>query len=141
VRTTLALAVGVGVLVNELLLALGHLLSGTFTYTTRGQATEVTIVSVLVMTAGPLIFGVAMLAALARRRPSLVTAAASGGCFLALATIAVVTLPVNFDAASTACLALMHVVVGTTLVVAARRLVPSQPSSRTYGRQAAVEDR
>jgi hypothetical protein len=54
--------VGVCVLVNELMLGVGHLLSGTFTYTTEGRATEVTTVSVLVMTAGPLIVGVAALA-------------------------------------------------------------------------------
>jgi len=126
-RTALALAVGACVLVNELLLALGHLLSGTFTYTTDGQATEVTTVSVLIMTAGPLILGVAVLAGLARWLPALVTTAAAVGCFLALATVAVMTLPVNLDAPSTTCLALMHVVVGTTLLVAARRLVPGQP--------------
>jgi hypothetical protein len=51
--------------------------------------------------------------------------AAAVGCALALATVAVMTLPVNLDAASTACLALMHVVVGTTLLVSARCLVPS----------------
>jgi hypothetical protein len=126
-RTALALAVGACVLVNELLLALGHLVSGSFTYTSGGQATEVTMVSVLVLTAGPLILGIAVLAALAGSRPSLVRPAAAVGCFLALATIAAMTLPVNLDAASTTCLAMMHVVVGTTLLVAAGRVLPSQP--------------
>jgi hypothetical protein len=46
-RTTLTVAVGACVLVNELLLGLGHLLSGTFTYTTEGQATEVRVSSQL----------------------------------------------------------------------------------------------
>lgn len=126
-RTSLALVVVACVLVNELLLALGHLMSGTFTYTNGGHATEVTMVSVLVMTAGPLILGIAVLVALARSRPALVWKAAAFGCFLALATIAAMTLPVNLDAASTTYLAIMHVAVGTTLLMAAGRVVRSQP--------------
>ena len=122
--TALALAVAAGVLVNELLLGLGHLLSGTFTYTTSGEATEVTVVSVLVMTAGALTLGVALLAAVARWWPAMLRTAAAIGCFLAVATIAVMTIPVDLDSASTTCLAMMHVVVGTILIVASRRVVP-----------------
>ena len=65
-RTVIALAIGAAVLVNELLLGLGHIRNGTFTYTSDGKATEVTTVSVLIMTAGALLLGLAALAAIGR---------------------------------------------------------------------------
>ena len=115
-------AVGVALVVNLGVYALGRLLGGSFRFTAPAGPTEVDALTVGGFTVVPLLVGLALAALLGRRWPWVLTVALVVAPALALVTIVVMTLPVDLDAVSTATLALCHVVLAPVAVLALLRL-------------------
>ena len=120
-----ALAAAVAVVANLGVYAAGRAAGGDFTFTDgRGATQTVDAVTVAGFTAVPLLVGLAAAALLGRRWPVLVTVAMVVAPVLALATIAVMTIPVDLDTASTVALAACHVVLVPVSLVALTLLRP-----------------
>lgn len=118
-RTTIvALAVATAVVTNLVLYALGRAAGGTFRFTSAGRPAEVDAVTVAGFSAVPLLIGLAAVALLAPRAPWTVRAALVVGPLLAVGTIVAMTLPADFDRASTTTLALCHLALVPIIVVA-----------------------
>ncbi|HEY5249610.1 MAG TPA: DUF6069 family protein, partial [Dermatophilaceae bacterium] len=94
--------------VNLALYELGRAAGGSFTYIQSGNKTTVDALAVTIMSVGPLVVGLGLVACLAPRWPRLITAAKIAAPMLALATIALMTVPAHFDTTSTIFLASMH---------------------------------
>ena len=101
-------ALAAAVVVNLAVYIVGRAAGAMFTYTQSGKATRVDALAVAFMTVVPLGTGLALVAWLSRRWSALITTAKVVAPLLAVATIAVMTLPARFDTASTLCLATMH---------------------------------
>jgi len=102
-------AVLAGLLItNQVVHAIGRALGGAFTYPQNGTTVRVDPIAVTVMSLGPLIVGLALVAALALRWPAVIRLARIAAPVLAVATIAVMTIPAGFDTTSAVCLAVMH---------------------------------
>ncbi|SBT43145.1 DUF6069 family protein [Micromonospora auratinigra] len=105
---TVALAGATAVAVNLILYGVGRAVGGTFRFTTSGGPAEVDAVTVAGFSAVPLLVGLTAVALLAPRAAWVVRVALVVGPLLAIGTIALMTLPTDFDTASKATLALCH---------------------------------
>jgi hypothetical protein len=83
-------AVMVALGVNLALYELGRAAGGSFTYIQSGNKTTVDALAVAIMSVGPLVVGLGLIACLAPRWPRLMTAAKIAAPVLALATISIV---------------------------------------------------
>lgn len=88
--------------------AAGRALGGAFTYRQDGATVRVDAVAVTFMSLVPLAFGLGLVTALSRRWPAAILVARIAAPALAVATIAVMTLPAGFDTTSAVSLAAMH---------------------------------
>lgn len=137
-RTVLvAVAVLVALVANLLVYAIGRLAGGRYQFTGASPAggapvvNEVDALTVAGFTVVPLLVGLTLAAALSRRWPWVLTVALVVAPVLALVTIALGTVPVDFDTVSTAALGACHVVAGIVSVLALlqlRRLHPHRPA-------------
>lgn len=137
-RTVLvAVAVLVALVANLLVYAIGRLAGGRYQFTGASASAggapvnEVDALTVAGFTAVPLLVGLALAATLSRRWPWVLTVALVVAPVLALVTIAVGTVPADFDTVSTVALGACHVVVAIVSVLALlrlRRLHPHRPA-------------
>lgn len=109
-------AVVVALLVNLAIWAIGAAAGGSFTFTEGGVVQSAAPGGVVLMTTVPLLLGMTLAALLSRRWPRMIRVAQVVGAALALLTIGS-TLVADFDGASTAALAAMHVVIAVVVVV------------------------
>ncbi|XVV09632.1 DUF6069 family protein [Actinoplanes sp. CA-131856] len=117
-RIVLLSVVG-AVMVNLFLYAAGRAADGTFRFTSAGEQAEVDALTVVGFTAVPLLLG---LTAVALLGPWAARAALVVGPLLAVATVPLMTLPADFDTASTIALALCHLTLVPIVVLAVRAL-------------------
>ena len=118
----IAAAVGVALVANLVVFAVGRALGGSFTFTREGTATTVDAATVAGFTVVPLLLGLVVVALLARRFPVVATVASIVAPVLAVVTIGVMTLPAGFDTVSTVALALCHLVLAPVSVLGVRAL-------------------
>ncbi len=124
-----AVTVLAAVLINLAVHALGRAAGGSFTFTREGQPVQVDAVTVAGFSAVPLLVGMLVVAATARRLPVLLTVGLVVAPILALVTVPVMTLPADFDSVSTFTLALCHVTLAPVSVLgllALRRAVAEE---------------
>ncbi|GAA4244842.1 DUF6069 family protein [Dactylosporangium darangshiense] len=108
-RLALIAALLAGLLLTNLVIyAIGRALGGAFTYQQNGTAVLVEPVAVTFMSLAPLVFGLGLVAALSRKWPATIRVARIVAPILAVATIAVMTVPAGFDTTSALSLAAMH---------------------------------
>ncbi|MEU8664241.1 hypothetical protein, partial [Actinoplanes philippinensis] len=100
----------------------GRLTGGDFRFTSPSGPAQVDAVTVAGFSVIPLAAGLAVVAVLAPRAGWVVRAAQIAGPLLAVATIAGMTLPADFDTISTISLALCHLTLVPIIVVAAAAL-------------------
>lgn len=126
-RLALIAAILAGLLVlNLALYAIGRALGGAFTYKQNGADVRVDSIAVTFMSLVPLAFGLGLVAALSRKWPAVILVARIAAPMLAVATIAVMTIPAGFDTTSAVSLAAMHLaLIPSTLV--ALRMLPRGP--------------
>lgn len=117
-----AVAVGAATVTNLILYAVGRAAGGTFRFTSPSGPAEVDVVTVAAFSALPLLIGLVAVLVLARFGAWVTRAALILGPLLALATIALMTLPTDLDGISKVTLALCHVVLVPVIVVAVRAL-------------------
>jgi hypothetical protein len=115
-------AVVAAVAVNLLLYAVGRLAGGELTFTRAGSPTQVDPVTVAGFSAVPLGAGLVLVAALVGRFPWLAPVASVVAPLLAVATVFVMTIPVDLDAVSTVTLAACHLTLIPISLLAIRRL-------------------
>jgi hypothetical protein len=116
-------AVLAGLLATNLIIyAIGRALGGDFTYTQNGAAVLVEPVAITFLSLGPLATGLALIAALSRKWPAAIGIARIAAPALAVATIALMTVPADFDATSTVSLAAMHLATIPAALLALRAL-------------------
>jgi Family of unknown function (DUF6069) len=113
-----AISVLAAVVINLLVYAAGRAAGGTFRFTAAAGPSEVDAVTVAGFSAVPLLIGLSAVALLSRFGDRVTKAALVIGPVLALGTIALMTLPADFDATSKTTLALCHVVLVPITVVA-----------------------
>jgi hypothetical protein len=123
-----ALAVNLGIY------AIGRAAGASFSYTQSGTTTSVDALAVTVMTAGPLAVGLVLVALLSRRWPRLNHAARLVAPALALATIALMTVPAGFDTTSRYFLSCMHVVLVPVSLIALTALAHTDSGAPDCGR-------
>lgn len=104
--------------INLLVYAAGRLAGGSYRFTTGGTPAEVDALTVAGFSFVPLFLGLAVVAVFAR----LSKAALVVGPVLALGTIALMTLPADFDGVSKTALAICHVVLVPIIVLAVRTM-------------------
>ncbi|WP_322920912.1 DUF6069 family protein [Nocardioides renjunii] len=129
-------AVLTAVVVNPAAYALGRLAGGDFTFTREGEAMTVDAVTVAGFSAVPLGLGLTVVALLVGRVPRIATVASVVAAALAVATIGLMTLPVDLDAVSTVALAACHLTLVPISLVAIRRL-NAAAASEAHSRPAA----
>lgn len=117
-------ATATAVLVNLLAFTLGRLAGGDFTFSRNGTTVAVDALTVAGFSAVPLGAGLVVVALTAPRIPWVTRVAVVLAPVLAVATIAVMTLPVDLDTVSTLALASCHLTLVPISVVAIRRLRP-----------------
>ena len=120
--TVIGVAVLVAVVVDLALYGLGRALGGSFGFTAPAGVARVDAATVAGFAAVPLLVGLALAALLARRWPGVLGVAQVVAPVLALVTVPLMTLPADFDGASTVALALGHVVLAPVSVLALRAL-------------------
>jgi hypothetical protein len=106
------------VAVNLIVYAAGRAAGGTFRFTAATGPAEVDAATVAGFSAVPLLLGLAVVAVLAPRAAWAVRAALVAGPVLAVGTIVAMTLPADFDTASTVTLALCHLTLVPILIAA-----------------------
>jgi hypothetical protein len=126
----IVLAVIAALGVNLIIYAIGRAAGATFSYTQSGTRTSVDALAVTVMTAGPLTLGLAFVALLSRRWPRLNQVAKVVAPVFALATIALMTVPADFDTTSTYCLSCMHVALVPISLIALTTLAHTDSRAR-----------
>ena len=125
-------AVLVAVVVNLVVYAVGRAAGGSFEFTSAaGDPSEVDALTVAGFSALPLLIGLSAVALLRGLGAWVVRTALVVGPVLALGTIALMTLPADFDRTSTATLALCHVALVPIVVVAVRSLAVGPVLSRS----------
>jgi hypothetical protein len=130
-RLAVIAAVLAGLLLTNLgIYAIGRALGGAFTYTQNGAPVRVDPVAITIMSLAPLATGLALIAALSRKWPAAIRVARIAAPTLAVATIAVMTIPAGFDAPSTVALATMHLATIPAALLALNTL-PRRPSQST----------
>lgn len=98
-----------GLLITNLAIyAIGRALGGAFTYPQNGTTVRVDPLAITIMSLVPLATGLALIAALSRIWRAAIRIARIAGPTLALATIALMTIPAGFDTTSAVSLAAMH---------------------------------
>ena len=117
-----AASVALALVTNLLVYFAGRAAGGGFTFTRAGQTFEVDAATVAGFTVVPLLAGLVLMAILGRRFPALFGIAMIGAPTLAVATIAIMTLPAGFDLASTVALAMCHLTLVPISLVSLRRL-------------------
>jgi RsiW-degrading membrane proteinase PrsW (M82 family) len=119
------IAIVLALAVNLVIYAIGRAAGGAFTYTQSGRTSTVDAVAITFLSTGPLTVGLTLVAILSRRWPVLINAAKIASPALALATIALMTIPAHFDTTSTMFLASMHLTLIPISVLALTALAPS----------------
>lgn len=117
-------AVVAAVAINVTVFAVGRLAGGDFTFTRGGSTIEVDAVTVTGFSAVPLGLGLIVVALLARGLDWIRSLATVVAPVLAVATIAIMTIPVNLDTISTVTLATCHLTLVPISILAIRRLRP-----------------
>lgn len=107
-RAVVIIAIVCALAVNLTIYAIGRAAGGSFIYTQAGAKITVDPLAITFMTVLPLAVGLTLVAWLSRRWPLLITAAKIIGPALALATVALMTVPAHFDGTSTLFLSSMH---------------------------------
>jgi hypothetical protein len=125
----IAAAVGATALINLILYGLGRAAGGTFHFTSSSGPAVVDGVTVVAFSVAPLLVGLVAVALLARLGGWVIRTALVVGPLLAVATIALMTLPTDLDATSKMTLALCHLVLVPIIIVAVRAL--GQPDGAT----------
>ena len=115
-------AVATAVVVNLLAYAIGRGAGGDFTFTRDGTTVAVDALTVAGFSAVPLGIGLAIVALTASHMPWVTRLAVVVAPVLAVATIAIMTLPVDLDTASTLTLASCHLTLVPISIIAIRRL-------------------
>jgi hypothetical protein len=118
----IAAAVGTAALVNLILYGVGRAAGGTFRFTASSGPAVVDGVTVVAFSVVPLLVGLVAVALLARLGGWVIRTALVVGPLLAIATIALMTLPTDLDATSKVTLALCHVVLVPIIIVSVRAL-------------------
>ena len=117
-----ALAVLAAVVFNLIVYAVGRAAGGTFRFTSAGAPAEVDAVTVAGFSAVPLLVGLVAVALLAPRGAWVTRVALVLGPLLAIGTVAAMTVPADFDRASTVTLAVCHLVLVPVILLAVPRL-------------------
>lgn len=124
-RGVVVLAAVVGAVVcNLLVYGVGRLAGGDFAFTRAGSTVDVDAVTVAGFSAVPLGLGLIVVALLARRLFWIARVAIVVAPVLAIATIAIMTIPVDSDTVSPMTLATCHLTLVPISIVAIRRLRP-----------------
>ena len=118
----MAAAVTTAVVVNLAVHAVGRAAGGSFRFTSPRGPAEADWVAVAVFSAVPLLLGLVLATVLARRWSWVMPTALVVAPALALVTVAVMTVPADFDDVSTMTLAVCHVVLAPVSVLALRAL-------------------
>lgn len=121
-----ALSVVTAVVVNLVVYSVGRAAGGTFQFTSSSGPAEVDAVTVAGFSAIPLLIGLTAVALLAPLATWVIRAALIVGPVLAVGTIALMTLPTDFDTASKATLALCHLTL-VPITIAAVVAIGRQP--------------
>jgi hypothetical protein len=130
-RLALIAALLAGLLLTNLVIyAIGRALGGAFTYQQNGAAVRVEPIAVTFMSLAPLVFGLGVVAALSRKWPATIRVARIVAPTLAVATIAVMTIPAGFDTTSAVSLAAMHLAIIPASLLALNTL-PHVPDRAT----------
>jgi hypothetical protein len=135
----IAAGVGTAVVINLILYGIGRAAGGTFHFTSSAGPAVVDGVTVAAFSAIPLLIGLVAVALLARFGRWVIRTALVLGPLLAIATIAMMTLPADLDGTSTVTLALCHVVLVPIVVVAVRALGRRQETTGRVDAIAGVE--
>jgi hypothetical protein len=114
----IAAAAGLAVLVNLAVYLIGRAAGGTYTFTSPQGPAEVDAVTVAGFSLVPLLLGLTVVALLAPRAAWVVRAALIIGPVLAVGTIAVMTLPADFDGVSKTALAVCHLTLVPIIIAA-----------------------
>ena len=120
-----ALAVLAAVVVNLIVYAVGRAAGGTFRFTSAGAPAEVDAVTVAGFSAVPLLVGLVAVALLAPLGGWVARVALVLGPLLAIGTVVAMTVPADFDRASTVTLAVCHLVLVPVILLAVPRLSPA----------------
>ena len=117
-----AATVGAAAAVNLVVYAAGRAAGADFTFTSAGTVTQVDALTVVGFTVVPLLLGLTVVALLCRRWPVVATVAMVVAPVLAVVTVGLMTVPADFDTASTVTLALCHLTLAPLSVVGIRAL-------------------
>ncbi len=102
--------------VNELIYLIGHAIGGSFVFHQDGKVYHVNAGAIAILTAPPVAVGMTLAALLSLRWAWTVKAALVIAPVLAVVTIFVMTIPADFDTASTITLALTHLALAPVCV-------------------------
>ena len=128
------ISVTIAVGVNLALYGIGRAAGGTFSYVQSGNRNSVVALGVSIMSAGPLIAGLGLLALLLPRWPGLIRSARFVVWLLALGTIALLTVPAHFDTTGTVFLSCMHLaLIPISLLAIAARHADDRQQPRGTG--------
>ncbi|MGB7448627.1 MAG: DUF6069 family protein [Ornithinimicrobium sp.] len=117
-------AVSLAVVLNLVVYAVGRTAGGTFVFTRDGTPVVVDAATVAGFSAVPLGIGLLVVAVASGRAPWVARVAVVVAPVLAVATIAIMTLPVDLDTVSTATLATCHLTLAPISILAIRALRP-----------------
>jgi hypothetical protein len=117
-------------LINLVIYAIGRALGGAFTYQQNGSTVRVDPAAITIMSLAPLATGLALIAVLSQMWPAAIRVARIAAPTLAVATIAVMTIPAGFDTTSTLALATMHLATIPAALLALSAL-PRRPGQST----------
>ena len=116
-RITIVIATLLAALaVNELIYLIGHAISGSFVFHQGGKVYHVNAGAIAILTAPPVLIGMALAALLSVRWAWTLKAALVVAPVAAVATIFIMTIPADFDTASTVTLALTHLALAPVCV-------------------------
>jgi len=115
---------------NLAIYVVGRALGGAFTYPQNGTTVRVDPLAITIMSLAPLATGLALIAALSRIWPAAIRIARIAGPTLAVATIALMTIPAGFDTTSDVSLAAMHLTTIPATLIALNAL-PRRRSQST----------
>lgn len=122
-----ALGVTAAVVLNLAVYAIGRAAGATYRFTSRGEPAEVDALTVAGFSAFPLLIGLTAVALLAPRAGWVSTAALIAGPALAVVTVPLMTVPADFDTASTVALAMCHLMLVPVIVIAVLRMRTPRP--------------
>ena len=126
---TVIAAAMVAVVINLIVYAVGTLAGASFDFTVDGTSEHVYALLLTAFTAIPMLVGLTLVALLARWWRQVIPLALVVAPLLAIGTIFIMTLPTDFDTASTVTLAITHVVVAIVTVAGILALGAHRPGS------------